>query len=800
MVLKRFTAFTLALLMLLILLPQATADGAHTHKWTEVGRTNPTCTQAGQVTYSCSCGQRKTEKLAALGHNYTKKTYTAYADCTHYGMFYWTCARCGAKSPTGNDRPLGHDWDEGAVTKAPTSSEDGVRTYTCRRDPSHTRTEAIPALGKAGSAALALDGEQDGGSVTLSVTNTGANDISGVTLVLSLTDGKTAGFGTWVISPEGWELLPKGKTLTAKLDLPELPEISDGEGLRAYLYGEAAYRASGTPDGAETAVYSDVWTAYIYPWAVSPATFGGEGLTIEETVTNAPKDALGRFAPDETIVYAVTVTNDTAFDLTDISLYQQLEPAENGPWESIAFLAAGETTELKYSYTLTKEECEYPHLYNRATAKWKDPQTQLNQIACSDTVYTELYVPDDSEPDVSIKLELINSAKDPDGRFAPGEQMVFGVTVTNNSPDDIKGAGLYSFVSPNAASFWRPFDIGAGKTEYLELEYAQTLSEWGYTNGFADHMFNLVWMKWTDKSSEDVRKTDSNLVYVKLIPLECVTLDMEVVNAPKDPKGRFAPGEEIVFGITLTATSYSPLNDVRLDVTLEPAENGPWAAIDLVEVGKSAYLEYKYVPSEEECESGQLVNQAAVVWQSEDYMLPAFGMASAELYVPHEPTPDDHCARLVETGPDGSPALVTVCCTGHRRLLGRTAAAKGANELKQAESGWLKEIDSLYSLMAEKADTETAGLLLAERDAWLTRHETLAKVLPSVYGDPETCARALLYDAMLRCTGLCCGIYGESGELPEDLASAIPVIGREDGIIFDTASNRFTLTSQPELR
>ena len=40
---------------------------------------------------------------------------------------------------------LGHDWDEGVVTKEPTEQEDGVKTYTCRRC-GKTRTETIPTV------------------------------------------------------------------------------------------------------------------------------------------------------------------------------------------------------------------------------------------------------------------------------------------------------------------------------------------------------------------------------------------------------------------------------------------------------------------------------------------------------------------------------------------------------------------------------------------------------------------------------------------------------------------------------
>ena len=40
----------------------------------------------------------------------------------------------------------GHDWDNGVVTQMPTTYSYGVRTYTCKNDPSHTRIELIPKL------------------------------------------------------------------------------------------------------------------------------------------------------------------------------------------------------------------------------------------------------------------------------------------------------------------------------------------------------------------------------------------------------------------------------------------------------------------------------------------------------------------------------------------------------------------------------------------------------------------------------------------------------------------------------
>lgn len=51
------------------------------------------------------------------------------------------------KSDTEAIPAIGHDWDEGKVTKEPTYTENGEMTYTCKNDPTHTYTEVIPAKG-----------------------------------------------------------------------------------------------------------------------------------------------------------------------------------------------------------------------------------------------------------------------------------------------------------------------------------------------------------------------------------------------------------------------------------------------------------------------------------------------------------------------------------------------------------------------------------------------------------------------------------------------------------------------------
>ena len=119
------------------------------HDWDEgTVTTAPTCTEKGVKTYTCSrCDATKTEEIDALGHTPVELPAKA-ATCTETGLTAGSkCDVCGeilvAQEPT---EALGHDWDEGTTTTAPTCTATGVKTYTCSRC-DETKTEVIPALG-----------------------------------------------------------------------------------------------------------------------------------------------------------------------------------------------------------------------------------------------------------------------------------------------------------------------------------------------------------------------------------------------------------------------------------------------------------------------------------------------------------------------------------------------------------------------------------------------------------------------------------------------------------------------------
>lgn len=122
----------------------------HTH--TEIrNQREATCTQTGYAgdTYCTDCDKLLStgKDLAALGHDY-KATVTKQPTTTEEGIRTYTCTRCNssytesiAKLP---DEKHNHSYT-GSITKEATCTEAGVRTYTCSCGDSYT--ENIPATG-----------------------------------------------------------------------------------------------------------------------------------------------------------------------------------------------------------------------------------------------------------------------------------------------------------------------------------------------------------------------------------------------------------------------------------------------------------------------------------------------------------------------------------------------------------------------------------------------------------------------------------------------------------------------------
>ncbi|MGN1167060.1 MAG: glycoside hydrolase family 2 TIM barrel-domain containing protein, partial [Lachnospiraceae bacterium] len=91
--------------------------------------------------------------VAACNHENTKLQNKKEATCTERGYTGDTiCSNCGEIIEVGTEIPAkGHSYDAGVVTKEPTETEEGVKTYTCTVC-GDTKTEAIPVISVAKTA------------------------------------------------------------------------------------------------------------------------------------------------------------------------------------------------------------------------------------------------------------------------------------------------------------------------------------------------------------------------------------------------------------------------------------------------------------------------------------------------------------------------------------------------------------------------------------------------------------------------------------------------------------------------
>ncbi len=173
------------------------------HKWDNGKITKaPTCTKKGVKQFTCTvCGEKKTESVASLGHNWNADfTIDKEPTTTAPGEKSIHCSRCDArkditeiekihthisvtipgKAATCTEEGLtdgekcsecdeilkkqetipaaGHKWDNGKITKAPTCTEKGVKQFTCTVC-GEKKTESVASLGHDWNADFTIDKE-----------------------------------------------------------------------------------------------------------------------------------------------------------------------------------------------------------------------------------------------------------------------------------------------------------------------------------------------------------------------------------------------------------------------------------------------------------------------------------------------------------------------------------------------------------------------------------------------------------------------------------------------------------------
>ena len=126
-------------------------DPDHRHTYEARVTKEPTCTEEGIKTYACSCGEEYTEQIAALGHKEVTdpaveptETEDGKTEGSHCSVCKEVLKEQQIIPATGKPGEHEHKY-EVTVTKEPTCTEEGIKTYTCSCGEKYI--EKIAALG-----------------------------------------------------------------------------------------------------------------------------------------------------------------------------------------------------------------------------------------------------------------------------------------------------------------------------------------------------------------------------------------------------------------------------------------------------------------------------------------------------------------------------------------------------------------------------------------------------------------------------------------------------------------------------
>ena len=329
------------------------------HDWQVTSSTNATCKTPGTVTSECSrCHETKTETGVLDPSNHEGPIVTdaaVKATCTSTGLTEGShCTACGkpvvAQTETPKDPKnhtnvvkddavdptctetgltegshcadcntvitaqqevpaLDHAWDEGVVTTEATRAEDGVKTYTCTRDASHTKTEAIPALG----VQITVTANELGTTTLNGTPTTGsAQKVAyASTYTLTATANEGAEFVGWMVNGK---MVSKNAVYTtaAYADLTYVPLFANMAAFDFVVtFIEQFNQVIATIASSELAGLTELPSAPDYPHY----TFEGYDLTLDEV--KALKDSTvvtASYAKDDTTytvnAYGCTITVD----------------------------------------------------------------------------------------------------------------------------------------------------------------------------------------------------------------------------------------------------------------------------------------------------------------------------------------------------------------------------------------------------------------------------------------------------------------------------------------------------------
>lgn len=105
------------------------SQDAHKHSYTESTTKEATCTEAGEKTFSCDCGDTYTETIETVGHEYTDEIIAP--TCTTKGYTTHACKICGDAYTDTEVSATNHSYGGYTYNNDASYEKDGTETATC---------------------------------------------------------------------------------------------------------------------------------------------------------------------------------------------------------------------------------------------------------------------------------------------------------------------------------------------------------------------------------------------------------------------------------------------------------------------------------------------------------------------------------------------------------------------------------------------------------------------------------------------------------------------------------------------
>jgi len=137
---------TLLCLALAMLVTVSLCGCGHEHAYESKITIEATCEAVGTLTYICECGESYTEDIPAVGHDWDEGVISKDPTCVAKGENTFTCFLCNATKTEPVPATGEHSWGEGEITLEATCATEGKKTVTCTLCGA-AEEEVIPATG-----------------------------------------------------------------------------------------------------------------------------------------------------------------------------------------------------------------------------------------------------------------------------------------------------------------------------------------------------------------------------------------------------------------------------------------------------------------------------------------------------------------------------------------------------------------------------------------------------------------------------------------------------------------------------